>query len=201
MAGAPRSAAPVQAPVEPSDRDVLDQIGRGDRSAFDILLKRHAAAVLRLARSVTGRRETAEDVLQQTFLTAYTQAATFRGEESARAWLLTIARHAAYRMGVKDSRERPADEALVDLGIQAGWGQDDPETLTLRAQREEALTAALEALDPEDRAIVVLRDLEGLSGTEAAKVLDVSEAAMKSRLHRARLRLAAALRRQGDAHD
>ena len=86
---------------------------------------------------------------------------------------------------------------LPELGEAAGWGSESPEAEVLRAERRARLARALDALAPEDREVLVLRDLEELTGEETAAALGLSLAAMKSRLHRARLRLAAQLRRNG----
>lgn len=146
-----------------TDAALLARAGAGDRRAFDLFVERHQASVFRFARTQVSRPDDGEDLLQQTFLSAWQAAGTFRGEGPARGWLFTITRHAATRL-----RQRHAREALDDTPV-------------------------------EDRAILTLRDLEGTSGEEAAALLGVGLAAMKSRLHRARLRLAAELRKGG--HD
>jgi RNA polymerase sigma-70 factor (ECF subfamily) len=176
-----------------SDRDLIARTAEGDRRAFEQLVERHAPAVLRLAAAV-GDPSTAEDAMQQTFLSVYQNAATFRGQASVRTWLLTIARNTAYRLYGKTRREEPVEEPLLELGLEAGWGSDDPEAMALAAERASVLREALATLAPEDQEVIVLRDLEGLRGGEAAEVLGISERALKSRLHRARLRLAGELR-------
>jgi RNA polymerase sigma-70 factor (ECF subfamily) len=180
-----------------SDHSLMRRAAAGDASAFDEIVRRHQAAVYRFARAVSGSREAAEDLLQETFLAAWKAAATYRAEASLRTWLLTIARHAAWRDRGRPFLE-PLDGQTFDmLGMEAGWGQVDPEGLAVSAERRARLRAALERLDPEDRTVIVLRDLEELTGEETAAVLGIGVAAMKSRLHRARLRLAAELRREG----
>ncbi|MGB5522339.1 MAG: sigma-70 family RNA polymerase sigma factor [Polyangiales bacterium] len=176
------------------DADLIARAAAGDRRAFECLVGRHAAAVLRLATVVTDDPASAEDVLQQTFLSAYRNAAGFRAESSVRTWLLTIARNAAYRLRTKRGREDLMDEPLMTLGVEAGWGSDDPESLAIAAERRDTLTSALQSLSFIDREVLILRDVEGLNGPEAAKVLGITGRALKSRLHRARLRLARALR-------
>ncbi len=176
------------------DGDLIASAAAGDRSAFERLVTRHAAAVLRLATIVTGDAASAEDAAQQAFLSAFRNAASFRGEASFRAWLLTITRRAAYRVCKKQSREEPMEEPTMQLGLDAGWGSEDPEALAIAAERRDLLSSALASLGAADREVLVLRDIEGLSGAEAAEVLGVGQRALKSRLHRARLRLAAALR-------
>lgn len=164
----------------------------GDREAFASLVTRHQASVYRLARHVAG--SDAEDVLQQAFLSAWQGVAGFRGESSVRTWLLTITRNAALTRRVRAAREPIDATPLEDLGIRAGWGGPNPEQLAVAAEQRDRLSAALAALAPEEREILTLRDLEGLAGDEVAAMLGLSLAAMKSRLHRARMSLAAAVR-------
>lgn len=176
-----------------SDRDLIARVGAGDRRAFELLIERHAAAVLRLATALSDP-SSAEDAMQQTFLNVYQHAASFRGDSSVRTWLLTIARNTVFRLHGKTQREELVEEPLMQLGLDAGWGSDDPEAIAIAAERKGALRKALSALSAEDREVLILRELEGLRGSEAAEVLGIGERALKSRLHRARLRLAVALR-------
>jgi RNA polymerase sigma-70 factor, ECF subfamily len=157
-------------PVEPtSDSALLNKVVAGDRDAFEALVTRHQDAVFRFARSITSTREDAEDVLQETFLAAYRAAAGYRGEASVRTWLLIIARNTAFRIGRGTPKTTTIEDSeLWDLGLRAGWGQNDPESLAMRAQ-------------------------------QTAHVLGLTIEGMKSRLHRARLKLAAALR-QGSGY-
>lgn len=176
------------------DGDLIAAAAVGDRAAFERLVTRHAAVALRLATIVTGDPASAEDAAQQAFLSAFRNAKSFRAEASFRAWLLAITRRAAYRVCEKQHREEPMREPLVQLGLEAGWGSDDPEALAIAAERRDLLRRALESLSSADQEVLVLRDIEGLHGGEAAEVLGIGERALKSRLHRARLRLAVALR-------
>ncbi|HEV2729090.1 MAG TPA: sigma-70 family RNA polymerase sigma factor, partial [Terriglobales bacterium] len=180
------------------DVALVTRVVAGDRDAFEALVTRHQNAVFRFARTLTRTREDAEDVLQETFLAAYKSAVGFRGEASVRTWLLIIARNAAFRIGRRTTATTQIEDSeLWDLGLRAGWGQDDPESLAVKAQRRDLLQVALSTLEPASREIIVLRDLEGLSGEEAAQVLGLTVEGMKSRLHRARLKLAAVLREGG----
>jgi RNA polymerase sigma-70 factor (ECF subfamily) len=179
-----------------TDQALIARTAEGDRRAFEQLVERHAAAVLRLATAASDP-STAEDVMQQTFLSVYQQAASFRAEASVRTWLLTIARNTAFRLHGKTRQEDLVEEPLTQLGVEAGWGSDDPEAIAIAAERKGALRRAMASLSAEDQEVLTLRDLEGLRGSEAAEVLGISLRALKSRLHRARLRLAASLRRLG----
>lgn len=180
-----------------TDEELLKRTAAGMREAFDELVVRHQAAVFRFARAATEGAAAAEDVLQETFLAAWRAAATFQGRSAVRTWLLTIARNQAWHQREREARLPMDDVPLPELGEAAGWGDRNPEEGALRSQRRECLARALEALGPEEREILVLRELEELTGEETAAALGIGLAAMKSRLHRARLRLAAELRRNG----
>jgi len=176
------------------DRGLAARAAAGDREAFASLVTRHQASVYRLARHLAATRDEAEDVLQQTFLSAWQGVAGYRGDASVRTWLLTIARHAAVNRRVRESREPLDATPLDDLGIRAGWGGPNPEQLAVAAEQRDRLAAALAGLAADEREVLTLRDLEGLAGDDVAAMLGLTVAAMKSRLHRARLRLAAAVR-------
>ncbi|MBW2527540.1 MAG: sigma-70 family RNA polymerase sigma factor [Deltaproteobacteria bacterium] len=185
---------------DPNQQDLsdLEDAARGRREAFTRVVERHQDAVFRLARALTPSEQEAEDVLQETFLSAYRHADAFRGEAAVRTWLLTIARRAAARQSRRRAGE-PRDHApLSELGVAAGWGaESDPEQQASDAERRRALDKALAALAPTDRAVIVLRDLEGMTGPAAAEVLGLTLPAVKTRLHRARLRLMAELHHGG----
>lgn len=182
---------------EANDASLIALAAAGDRSAAGAVVARHGAAVARFLRSVLPEGEAHEDAFQETFTAAFRSGERFsevRG--SLRTWLLAIARNTARSSRRASQRMTSTDPNLLDLGIAAGWGQHDPEREVSEKERRALLSQALGALDPEDRELLLLRDVEGLSGQETADLLGVSLAAMKSRLHRARLRMMAAYREQ-----
>ncbi len=164
---------------------------------FDDLVQRHQAAVFRFVRSIAADQAAAEDALQETFLAAWRSASTFRGDSSLRAWLFAIARNAVMRQHRRRVDEPAAMESLSRLGEEAGWGSDDdPERTAMKHEQREIFEHAMARLADADREVLLLRDLEGLSGEETAAILEIPVAAMKTRLHRARLRLAANVRNE-----
>ena len=191
-----------QPTADPPDHELIFAAARGDRRAFDRFVTRHAASVHRLARASTTDEGTAEDVVQDAFLAAYRSASTFRPERGpARTWLFAIVRNAARHAG-RAVRERPQahpvdEEPLLNLGLEAGWGADLPEEDFERAEKVDRLARAFASLREDDREVLVLRDLEQLPGEAVAELLGSTVAGMKSRLHRARLRLLATLREEG----
>jgi RNA polymerase sigma-70 factor (ECF subfamily) len=172
----------------PSDEGLLARCARGDRAAFDRLVDRHGDALYRFAvRRCTSERD-AEDALQDGLLAAWRGAATFRGDASGRTWLFQVVLHACRRQGrrragVPERHDLP--EEAEALPSQAS----PPDDAVALGQTRAALLAALAALPDEAREVLLLRDVEALSGDEAAEVLGIGLAAMKSRLHRARLEL------------
>lgn len=179
--------------------EFASRVSQGDPSVLNELLSQHQAAVYRYALSLCSSQSDAEDVLQQTFLSAFTSGGTYRGDAPLRHWLLRIARNEAFRLMRKVAKqEEYKQEELGLIGQEAGWGQGNPETLVALASEGARLQLALESLPSELREIIVLRDLEECSGQESADILGISLASMKSRLHRARLKLAQALRKEGE---
>ena len=142
---------------------------------------------------MTANDATADDVTQEVFVSAWRNAAKFRGDGSARGWLLTIARNAARRTARRRTGEPAAAEALDELAVCAGWGDARPTADFERAlESRDVLAAAFSRLGPGDREVLTLVDLEGLSLAESADLIELQLPALKSRLHRARLRLLAA---------
>ena len=184
------------------DGEVMARAARGDPSAQRELVERHQGAVFRLLRRLARDDAQAEDLTQDTFISALAHVGTWRGEGTTRGWLMSIARTQwlMARRGSSARHEPAEDSSLETLGLAAGWGNPmDPEALTSRLERHDVLERALAALDEESREVLTLRDLEELSGEETAQALGLSLAAMKSRLHRARLALVAAVKK-GAAH-
>lgn len=179
------------------DRALLAASGAGDPHAFDALVASHAEAVHRFAHSLGMRDDELDDVLQDTFVSAWRAAAAYRGDGTVRSWLLSIARNAVRQHRRRRHGEQqhwaPVEmaESMESVADRAGWGRTDGGTA---GDARELVVRALAQLDREDREILMLREIEEFSGEETAHALGISMPAMKSRLHRARLRLAAAVR-------
>lgn len=173
------------------DAALLARSAAGDRGAFERFVARHQASVGRFLAAL-GAGSDGEDLLQETFLAAWRGAASFRGDGSARSWLFTSARRRLWKLR---ARPEAKDEvtSLEELAEQAGWGTGVLVELAPRLTDRLALEQALSRLAPTDRSVLLLVDVESLSLAEAAEVADIGLPALKSRLHRARLRLAAQL--------
>ena len=161
--------------------------------AFDAIVESHQAAIARFL--VTLGQDDPDDALQDTFIAAWESAGSFQGTGTVRNWLLSIARNVHRRSHRRRVNEPTTFCSLEVLAERAGWGADPAESRRVEISlARDVLTQALALLPHDEREILVLRELEMLSGDETAELLELTLPAMKSRLHRARLHLAAVLR-------
>lgn len=169
------------------ERALIERAQSGDRAAFEALVRRHADRLYAVVLRFLGDSREAEDVTQETFLRAWRGISGFKGRSQFFTWLYRIGLNEAKR---RAARGRPtARLSNLDEGSAAqvaDWSEA-PERRAAEGELREALERAVRALDPEYRAPLILRDVEGLSTAEAAEVMGLGEAAFKSRLHRARL--------------
>ncbi len=183
------------------DLELAAQAKQGDRSAFTELVNRYARNIFRLARHITKNDQDAEDVLQETFLKAYSRLAQFHGDSKFYTWLV--------RIGVNESlmkirRRKDGKFVALDQGLDTGEGTlvkelradvENPEERYGREEIREALSEAIDGLADSYKTVFVLRDVDGLSTEETAQALELSVPAVKSRLLRARLQLRDKLKR------
>ncbi len=175
-------------PEETDDLALVRRCAAGQRAAFDLLVARHAGALHRFAlRQCAGSRD-AEDALQDGLLAAWRGAAGFRGDASVRTWLFQVVLHACRRRSRRRAGE-PAQHAAMEEAEALASGEAGADARAADQQEARALQQALAGLPGEAREVLLLRDVEELSGEEAAQVLGLGLPAMKSRLHRARLEL------------
>ena len=179
-----------------TDEVLIERTRRGEVAAFEDLVDRHRQIVFRTAARIVGPDE-AEDVTQDAFLRAYHRLDQFRGTAAFRTWLLQIAQNAALNT-LSYARRRPTEPAPDGIDIDFVPDHDpvrQPASELERRERQERLELKLKLLRTEYRSLLVLRDLEGLSYTEIAEVLDMPLGSVKGRLHRARSELIDLLRR------
>ena len=184
--------------LEPDDNTIAARAAAGDDSAFETIVRRYQARVFRLACRLTGDAD-APDVLQETFLQVYRHLASFRGESHFGTWLYRIATNAAlmHRRGTKRRAAESLEDYLPrfdDEGVHAST----PAELQVVSRADELLdrqTLADRARDVVGRLpdvyrdAFVLRDLEEMSTAHVAEVLGIEPAAVRQRVHRARLML------------
>jgi RNA polymerase sigma-70 factor (ECF subfamily) len=168
--------------------DLVALARKGDRMAFEELVKATSTATYTLAYRLVGDEEDARDVVQEAYLRAYRGLKRFRGDAQFTTWLYRITANCAATQLGRRSRNRheelSEDAPLIDSGRRG-----DPEDRADQGELREQLQEALIDLPPRLRAVVVLRDIYDLSHEAIAAELGISESAAKVRLHRARRKL------------
>jgi RNA polymerase sigma-70 factor (ECF subfamily) len=194
-------------PASPSDDELVDRAVGGEDQAFEELVIRYQDRVYNLLLRMTGSGEDAEDLAQETFLKAYRALGSFRRGSKFYTWLFRIAVNAGYSRGRKHARRQRVEGVSLDAPANPGhgdepttWGErmadatTGPSEEVERRQLRERVQQGLAQLDDDYRAVILLRDMEGLDYGAISDALNISYAAVKSRLHRARLELARVLK-------
>jgi len=191
----------------PDDADLTDRIRRGDAQAFDTLVTRHHAGLVRLARRFVKDDAAAEDLVQTAWLSLLDHREQFEARSTVRTWLFSVVTNAALS---KVSRDRTVplsalgdDDTSGDRFLENGhwaapvnaWRAPSPGRALDLDELRRALSEALETLPERQRAVVLLRDVEGLDTPEICNVLGVTESNVRALLHRGRSRLRDALER------
>lgn len=189
-----RPAPPAEDPEQRLDMALIERAREGELEAFNGLVVRHQDHLYALVARMVPDRDQAGDAVQEAFFNAYRNLATFRGG-SVRSWLSRIAVNAAMD-AQRYQRRRPAFPypEFEDDSWQPPAGEEaDPERIVLEAERGRALAEALARLTSDQRAAIVLFDVEGYDYSEIATLTGVSLGTVKSRIHRGRLALRALL--------
>ncbi len=190
-------------PVRDEYADLVRSAATGDAEALDRLLMRAQQVAWRFSTSVCGHADDAEDAMQEALIKTYRYVGRIRDPGAFRPWLYRTVRHACL-MGRRKKAGEPARLQSLDEVLPGPDGRarpdaphpgKNPEQLADNAGLRRRLRKALHTLPGPSRAIVFLREMEGLSTREVAKVMGMSEDNVKTRLHRARVQLQADLGR------
>lgn len=179
------------------DADLVRAVQRGEPGAMDALIRATYADVYALCRRLLGDPVDAADATQEVYLRVVRSVLGFRGEAAFGTWLhrvtVNVCATALRRRGDVAARGQTAGHtAFADPGSpETLAAADDTEARVTELDRTRRVTRAIEQLAPDARAVVVLRDVQGLSTKEAAALLGISETAVKVRLHRAHAKLRA----------
>lgn len=196
-----RAGSHLAAPLDSTDDSALvAQAAAGDVSAFEALVERHRNRIYGLALRMLNSEDDASEVVQETFISAFRNLAHFRGDAQFSSWVTRIAanhalmklRHRKVVGAVEESLDEPHFNERGSL-IEEVAPIPDAEASALNQELRGAIEAAAARLGDEYREVFVLRDLEGMSYEEIAELTSSSVPAVKSRLHRARLSLRAAI--------
>lgn len=176
--------------IETRQMDFVAAAKRGDRAAFNQLVLAYQELAYNVAWRLVGDADLAADVTQEAFLSAFRHLDQFKAG-SFRSWLLRIVTNGSYDL--LRARRRHPNQSLDDLVDEGSFDAPDPgplpEKIILRREQIEGINAAIQLLPIEQRSVLVLADVQGLSYEEITAVLEVNLGTVKSRLNRARTRL------------
>ncbi|HEX7620937.1 MAG TPA: sigma-70 family RNA polymerase sigma factor [Anaerolineales bacterium] len=182
--------------VENKTEISVEALRAGDREEFSRLVENYSGPIYRLALKMLGIPMEAEDVLQNTFLKAFKHLKEFEGRSSLSTWLYRIASNEALMILRKHRPETTFSDTEPEGDDNSGYSPAQfadwrhlPETEFLTSESQAAMDKAVQNLVESQRIVFILRDIEGLSIQETGQVLNLSEAAVKTRLLRARLHL------------
>lgn len=186
--------APHAVPID--ERELVAALKRGDDTAYEQLVRTHGGRMLQVARRYVGEEE-ARDAVQEAFLSAFKAIDRFDGNARLSTWLHRIVVNACLmKLRRKSSQVEQSIEPLLPTFIEDGhrgeasapW-PENPEEVFGRSEVRSLVRGGIDRLPTNYRNVLLLRDIEGLSGAEAAEMLGITANAVKVRLHRARLAL------------
>jgi RNA polymerase sigma-70 factor (ECF subfamily) len=170
------------------DRALIREfVDRHDGHAFEKLVQKHLAGMRRLLYGLfNGNREDMEDAEQEVLLSLFRSLPGFRGDSSFKTYLYRLCRNRSIDM----LRKRRRDRRIIEFARKNRPPQgEDPEELVLNREKREEILQDLQSLDKEERTLVILKDIEGMSVRELSDIMGIPEGTVKSRLHRTRGKL------------
>src|SRR5687767_14884301 len=176
--------------AEQDDAEVIRQVLQGNTAMFELLMRRYNERVYRAARAIVRDEQEAEDVMQQAYVNAFTHLRQFNGSAQFSTWLTRIAVNEALARVRRQGRYEVFDDELSNVEpFMFRNPADNPERDAFAGELRGLLEWAIDRLPNGMREVFVLRDVEGLSTSEAAECLGVSEDVVKTRLSRGRATL------------
>ena len=185
---------------------VIRRVQRGDTDAFEALVAAYEKNVFNVALQMTGNREDAQDMTQEAFLKAYSSLSSFRGDSKFSSWLYRIVSNVCLDFKRRQGR-RPSSSLTVEddegenIQLDIADESQSPEALLERKMTREAVRAGLQQLPDEQRQILLLREIQGLSYEEIGEAMGLEAGTVKSRIFRARKKLCAFLLKDGNIPD
>lgn len=192
--------AVLEASEPPSEEPLLARLRAGDETAYEEVVRRHAGLLLQVARRLLGNDEDAQDAVQECLLSAFRSIESFQGQARLSTWLHRIVVNASLmRLRKRRRTHEVSIEALLPRYREDGHAVEPPAPWRAdvagleAAEIREKVRQCIDQLPEAYRAVILLRDIEGLDTEETARLLDATRTAVKVRLHRARQALRALL--------
>lgn len=175
------------APLLPSDEEIVARVIAGDLASFELIMRRYNQRMFRVVRSIIGSDDEAEDILQETYVRAFEHLEQFAGLAQFSTWLTKIAVHEALARRRRLARSQPVDfHDPENIGMVPLSNGHNAEHTASMGELGKMLAQAVDELPDQLRTVFALRMIEGMSTSDTADSLDLTEANVKVRLHRAR---------------
>ena len=174
------------------DGEVITRVIHGEKGLYEILMRRYNQTLYRAVRSYLDRREDVEDAMQDTYIKAYSKLDQFKGDAAFSTWLVRIGINEALQR-LRKSRtmhvHSDPDVRMEQLQQLPDNGQMNPEQSTIQGENRRLMEQAIDKLPEPYRAVYMLREVEGMNVAEVSQCLEITEANVKVRLHRAKAQL------------
>jgi RNA polymerase sigma factor (sigma-70 family) len=198
-----QTLTPSVPPLAEDDQALARRVVSGDRSAFELVMRRHNRRLYRLARATLKDDAEAEDALQEAYLRAYRSMAQFRGDSTLSTWLSRVLLNECFGRLRRDARRQnvipiAGSHSEIDVDAMPDNDTEGPDKALLRSEMRELLERKLDDLPAAFRTVFVLRSVEDMSVEETAKCLDIPEATVRSRHFRAKSLLRESLAQEMD---
>ena len=188
--------------MERNERDMIERASRGDAAAFNQLMEQHERRMYAVSLRMCGNREDAQDCLQEAMLRVYRAIGGFKGQSSFSTWVYRITMNTCLdELRRKKNRQNTSLDNLLDMGWSPADETNAPEKQAMRSELRRNLNRAIRELPEEMRAAVVLRDIQGFSYDEIARMLEINVGTIKSRISRGREKLREKMKENAELFD
>ena len=174
---------------------LLERCRKGDDLAWEALVRRYQSRVYSVSYHYMRNAEEARDMAQEIFIRIYQRLETFKGEQAFLPWMLRLARNACIDALRRKKARPPATDVTIDDAVQLAAAAPTPEEHSEARSSRELLYRAMDRMSDSDREILMLKEIQGLKVEEISSLLKVPAGTVKSRCNRARIELAARVRR------
>lgn len=188
--------------MEFDEKKMIERASGGDPAAFNRLMEQHERRMYAVALRMCANREDAQDCLQEAMLRVYRAIDSFKGQSTFSTWVYRITMNTCLdELRRKKNRQNTSLDSLLDMGWSPADESNAPEKRAIQSETRECLQRAIRGLPEDMRAAIVLRDIEGFSYDEIARMLDINVGTIKSRISRGREKLREKLKENAELFD
>ncbi len=176
--------------TETDDSEAIRRVLSGESQAYGVIIQKYQQRIFAAVLLMVGNREDAEDIAQESLVLGYRNLSSFEGRSSLYTWLHRIAMNLSISHRRKYRREKSIPKTTLEIAEDQMVGREEPVEQTIdRRDEQQMVRTAILRLDEQQKAVLILRDVQGMDYAEIAEALEIPIGTVRSRLHRARLEL------------